>query len=253
MTGLNRGFQMQILRRARGGVASLLILVAIIVAACSGSTATTAPGGAEPTPTPVAGAPTPTAPDGGAPTEPPDGIVPSFDIGAFAAGLENVDSYQVSISVGGEEQFSGVVVTKPTIARRVEFANTTIIVIGTDTWISEDGVTFTKAPSELATGMLQAFDPALYLAAFSGPQWAQSSLAIGTEDKNGVSTTHYRIDTSTLIGGIAGVPDGAAIDLWIAESGILVAFETTGFDDEGDFSIQVTNIDDPANKVEPPN
>jgi hypothetical protein len=240
------------LRRVHGG-ASLLILVAIIVAACSGATATTAPGGADPTPTQAAGAPTPTAPDGGAPTEPPVGIFPSFDIGEFATGLENVDSYQVSISSDGEEEFSAVVVTKPTIARRVTFGDTTIIVIGTDTWISEDGVKFEKAPSELAAGMLQAFDPALYLAAFSGPQWAQSSLAIGTEEKNGVSATHYRIDTSTLIGGLAGVPDGAAIDIWVADSGILVAFEATGLDDQGDFSIQVTNIDDPANKVEPPN
>ena len=48
-----------------------------------------------------------------------------------------------------------------------------------------------------------------------------------------------------------GVPAGASINLWIADEGYLVALESTGMG-AGDLSIQVTGVDDPANKVERP-
>jgi hypothetical protein len=100
--------------------------------------------------------------------------------------------------------------------------------------------------------MVAGFDPTLMVAMFSGPQWAESSLEVGKEQKNGVSATHYKIDSTTVVGGFAGVPPGAKIDLWIADEGYLVAWESTGFAGTGNFAIQVTNVDDPANKVERP-
>ena len=95
------------------------------------------------------------------------------------------------------------------------------------------------------------FDPTLLVGMFSGPGWAQSAVDKGTEDKNGVSATHYRIDGSTLAAGFSGLPANATIDTWISDEGLLVGLETTGFPG-GDMSIQVTGIDDPANKVERP-
>jgi hypothetical protein len=245
-------------RRTALGAASLLILTTFIAAACGGSAATTLPDGAEPTPVPpdAVVTPTPVTPDGVEVTpEIPAGAIPSFDISGLVAGLDNVDSYRVSVTSDGEETFAATVVTKPTLSRRVTAGGTTFIVIGSDTWISEDGTTFQKDTTGFAGTMLQAFDPSLYIAAFASPAWTQSALSVGTEDKNGVSATHYRIDSSTLVGGLANVPADAVIDLWIAnDSGILVAWESTGFGgDEGNFAIQVTNIDDPANTVEAPN
>lgn len=58
-------------------------------------------------------------------------------------------------------------------------------------------------------------------------------------------------DSTTVVGGFAGVPAGASINVWIAEEGYLVAWESAGFG-AGDTSIQVTGIDDPANKVDRP-
>ncbi len=228
----------------------LIILTSLLVVACGGATATTAPGvvGETPTPPPVGA----TAPVGATPATPAEPGA-SFDITNLTAGLANVDSYQVSISSDGEVAFSGTVVTKPVLSRRIEAGGSTFIVIGSDIWTSDGGVTFEKDQSGLAAQMLQAFDPTLYVGLFSGPQWAQSALAVGKEDKNGVSATHYRIDGSTVAGGFTGLPAGATIDMWIADSGILVAWESTGFAGQQNVSIQVTNIDDPANKVEAPN
>ena len=96
------------------------------------------------------------------------------------------------------------------------------------------------------------FDPTLMVGMFSGPEWAQSSLDKGSEQKNGVSAHHFLIDSTTAAGGFTGVPAGASINLWIADEGYLVAWESVGFAGGGDMSIQVTGVDDPANKVERP-
>ena len=100
--------------------------------------------------------------------------------------------------------------------------------------------------------MFAAFDPTLLVGAFSSPQWAQSSLDKGTEQKNGVNAHHFLIDSTTAVGGFSGVPAGGSINFWIADEGYLVAWESTGMGGAGDTSIQVTGVDDPANKVERP-
>lgn len=243
------------LRRASRVAAFLPI--ALILAACggatgsppAGSTGTGGTSGATGTPAAVVSPPTT---GGEATPTPPVFALPSFDIGQLAAGLENVDSYRVSISLDGAVQYSGVVVTKPVLSRDITIqGGTRIVVIGQEAWLSQSGGAFTPAPKELASSMFAAFDPTLLVGMFSGPQWAQSSQEVGTEDKNGVSAKHYRIDSTTVVGGFAGVPAGGAIDLWIADEGYLVAWESTGFAG-GQISIQVTGVDDPANKVEKP-
>jgi hypothetical protein len=243
--------------RSAGRAGALLIPIALVFAACSGATTSVAPsgssgGGASNAPTTAT--PTPAATGGGSSAAPSSAIaIPSFDIGQLTAGLENVDSYRVAISVDGTEQYSGVVVTKPVLAREVTIAGgTKILVIGQEAWMSQGGAPYEKAPDQLVSTMLAGFDPTLMVGMFSGPQWAQSSLEVGKEQKNGVNATHYKIDSSTLAGGFTGLPPGAVINLWIADEGYLVAWESTGFAGTQNFGIQVTNVDDPANKVERP-
>jgi hypothetical protein len=48
------------------------------------------------------------------------------------------------------------------------------------------------------------------------------------------------------------MPAGSAIELWVAEDGYLVAWEMSGFPDDANISIQVTNVNDPSNKVDRP-
>jgi len=243
--------------RIAGRAGALLIPISLVLAACSGTTASGAPSGTSGAGTsnaPTTATPTPAATGGQPSAAPSVGIaIPSFDIGQLAAGLENVDSYRVIIAVDGTERYSGVVVTKPVLAREVTIAGgTKILVIGQEAWMSQGGAPYQKAPDQLVSSMLAGFDPTLMVGMFSGPQWAQSSLDVGKEQKNGANATHYKIDSSTLAGGFTGLPPGAVINLWIADEGYLVAWESTGFAGAQNFSIQVTNVDDPANKVERP-
>jgi hypothetical protein len=248
---------MMIIRTA-GRAGALLIPIALILAACGGGTASVAPasGGTSGTtaapPASTAAAPTAGATTGESPGLLPSFAIPSFDIGELTKGLANVASYRVSITVNGVEQYKGVVVTKPVLSRDVTMAGgTRFVVIGSEAWTAQGSEPLKSVPSQLATTMFAAFDPTLLVGAFSSPQWAQSSLDKGTEQKNGISAHHFLIDSSTLVGGLSGVPAGASINFWIADKGYLVAWESKGVGG-GDTSIEVTGVDDPANKVERP-
>ena len=246
------------LTRTAGRAGALLVPFALAIAACSGATSSTAPSGAAGSSAGASTAPTTTTPSAAATSgessvAPSIGVaLPSFDIGQLTAGLENVDSYQVSITMKGVEAYKGTVVTKPVLSRDVTVSGgTRIVVIGSDAWVGQAGQPLTAVPGTMATQLFAAYDPTLLVGAFSGAGWADSSLDKGTEQKNGVSATHYRIDGTTIAAGFSGLPAGATIDTWISDKGYLVALEATGFPG-GDMSIQVTNVDDPSNKVERP-
>jgi hypothetical protein len=239
-----------------GLAGTLLMPIALLLAACGGAT-----GSAAPTPGGTSGATTTPAPSTStAPSqatgESPDAslpfAIPSFDVGAITKGLEKVDSYRISITVNGVDQYKGVVVTKPVLSRDLTISGgTRIVVIGDEAWVGEGSEPLKSVPSQLATTMFAAFDPTLLVGAFSGPEWAQNSLDKGVEEKNGVNAHHFLIDSTTAVGGFSGVPAGAAINIWIADEGYLVAWESTGVAGS-DVSIQVTGVDDPANKVDRP-
>jgi hypothetical protein len=145
-----------------------------------------------------------------------------------------------------------VVVTKPVLARDLTISGgTRIVVIGDEAWVANGDEPLKSVPSQIASQMFAAFDPTMLVGMFSGPEWAQSSLDKGAEEKNGVPTHHFLIDSTTAVGGFSGVPAGASINIWIADEGYLVAWESSGFGGS-DMSIQVTGVDDPANKVERP-
>ena len=242
--------------RIAGRAGALLIPISLVLAACSGTTASGAPSGTSGAGTsnaPTTATPTPAATGGQPSAAPSVGIaIPSFDIGRLTAGLANVDSYRVSVTLKGVEQYKGVVVTKPVLSRDLTVGGKTrIVVIGNEAWMGEDGAPLIAVPGTLATQMFAAYDPTLLVGAFSGAGWAQSSLDQGTEQKNGVDAKHYHIDSTTVAGGFTGLPAGASIDIWIADKGYLAALDATGFP-SGDMSIQVTGVDDPANAVERP-
>lgn len=235
-----------------GRAGALLMPIALLLAACDGATgsaAATASDGVTASP------PTESIPSQ-ATGESPDAsfpfAIPSFDVSAITKGLANVDSYRISIMVNGIEQYKGVVVTKPVLSRDLTISGgTRIVVIGDEAWVANGSEPLKPVPSQIATTMFAAFDPTLLVGAFSGPEWAQSSLDKGVEEKNGVQAHHFLIDSTTAVGGFAGVPAGAAVNIWIADDGYLVAFETTGVGGS-DMSIQVTGVDDPTNKVDRP-
>ena len=241
--------------RSTGRAGALLIPIALILAACGGSTTSSAPasGGTSGATATPAGVATPSLTTAETPGASLDFAIPSFDIGELTAGLANVDSYRVSITIGGVEQYKGIVVTKPVLARDVTMSGgTRFVVIGNEAWTAQGSEPLKAVPAQLATAMFSAFDPTLLVGAFSSPQFAQSSLDKGTEQKNGVNAHHLLIDSTTMVGGFAGVPAGASINFWIADEGYLVAWESKGMGTGGDMSIEVTGVNDPANKVDRP-
>ncbi|MEA2620944.1 MAG: hypothetical protein QOC97_1717 [Chloroflexota bacterium] len=237
--------------RSGGRAAAALISIALILAACSGGT--TASGAPSSTGTPLPTANVPASAGSEATPASSGGLaIPSFDLSALTQGLSGLDSYQVSISVAGAETYKGTVVTKPVLSRDLTVAGgTRIVVIGNEAWMAQPGGQLTSVPGTMATGLFAAYDPTLLVGAFSGAVWAQNSASIGVEQKNGTSAHHYHIDATTLVGGFTGLPAGAVVDTWIADAGYLVAFEATGITG-GDIKIEVTNVNDPANKVDRP-
>ena len=239
---------------------ALLLIAMLLVAACGGATATTAPAG-EATPPPVGEA---TPPPAGEATPPPAGeatpelAIPTFDLDALTGGLPGVDSYRTTFSVDGEGQYSSVVVTKPVLSKAITIeengeVSQRFTIIGDEAWIASgsDGA-FEPVPTQMASTMLALFDPATMLGAFGGANIAGVGAVVGTEEKNGVQARHVKIDQATAAGFAASMPAGSSIDIWVAEAGYLVAWEMSGFPDASNMSIQVTNVNDPANKVDRP-
>lgn len=245
----------------RLSVLAAALLTTTILVACGGSTASSAPSTEPPATEPAGSAATESA----APTEPavasdalPSlGAIPSFDLEALAGALP-VDSYRTSVSVGGEVQYESVVVTEPELSKAITVydsgnVSTRFVVIGQRAWMADgaDGA-FEEVPAALAGSMLVAFDPALMLSGFSTVDWTEPGFQVGTEQKNGVEAHHLRIDSTTALGAAGAMPPGAALDIWVADAGYLVAWEMSGFPDDANFSIQVTNVDDPSNEVVAP-
>jgi len=242
----------------RAGVHGALLLIAVLlVAACGGAASTTTPE----TPaeaTPAAGETAAPTQDGGGGEATPDMAVPTFDLGALTGGIPGVESYRTSFSIGGELAYESVVVTKPVISKDITTydggePSTKFIIIGDEVWTAEGpDAEYQSVPSELGNAMLMAFDPALMLGAFASADLTGLGGNVGTETKNGVQAHHIRIDPTTAAGFAAAMPAGSSIDIWVADAGYLVAWEMSGFEDDQNISIQVTNVNDPANKVERP-
>jgi hypothetical protein len=245
-------------------LAALLAASALTVAACGGTAATPA---AEPsqtieataspeaTPTPE---PTPVVEATPTPAATPESAIPSFDLSALSGGISGASSYRTSFSVGGVQQYNSVVVTKPELAKQITLfdngaVGTRIILIGSKAWMATgaDG-TFESVPESVASSMLLAFDPTAFINAYKGLDVAGSATSVGTEQKNGINARHLRIDSTSAVGAAAQMPPGSAIDIWIADQGYVVAWETTGFEAGKDVAIEISGVDDPANVIKPP-
>lgn len=143
-------------------------------------------------------------------------------------------------------------------------AELSYIVIGDKLWMTVGGEAI-ELPGGTAGQMMNMFDSLGPEKIFASAYGSVGSglLQVGTETKNGVPTVHYRADTAVLqqmatsLGG-SNVADWSA-EVWIAtDGGYLVSAvqkgKVTSGDNEGDYlvSIDVTDINDPANKVEAP-
>jgi hypothetical protein len=237
---------------------ALFISSTLLLGACGGGGATaTATVEATANPTAESSAATAEATMPSETTEPSvDVASPSFDLSDLTNNLSNVDSYRIGISVAGSKVYQATVISKPEKAEQISLGDgtdvTTIIKIGTDTWISTGGDAFQKDDLGMANSLMGAFDPLLLFGAWAKGDIAAVSTDLGSEQKNGVNAHHYRFDATSSLAGSFAIPAGAGLDFWVSDDGYLVAYAFTGTAADQNMSIDITNVNDPANKVERP-
>jgi hypothetical protein len=252
--------------------ASVAILAAtLLVAACGGGGATTAPGSsASPGSTAPAGttAPVPTSAPASAGTG-------GIGIGGAVAALEDLSSYKFSIGMaaegtasfslvtsGGSMTISGTVILKPTVGMDMTMA--TKDAAGTETafgyrivdgkaYVSLGGVTWMETSAEDAQSTVDSFKPENFMSSFGSINDLQAD---GDETKNGIATTHYKGQAPASVGSMFGLPTGTwTMEAWIAkEGGFLVSSSLIGEATDGKFTMtmDIMDLDSSSNTVEAP-
>ena len=132
------------------------------------------------------------------------------------------------------------------------------IVIGDQAWLREGGGAWQKSPGGAADfdAAFTAMSPIGLVAGFEG--LGPALVEVGEELKNGQPAVHYRSEDGDRRAIDAGLTRGTS-DVWIAvEDGHLVSlavegtWDVTGTPAPVRLAIDVTRVDDPANRVQAP-
>ncbi len=260
----------------------LMLIAALALGACGGSTATSSPGsGATAAPGATSA---PDASQGTDATEAPaeSTAAGGIDLGSAAASLDNLDNYSFKIAMssagasegmmglikaGGSITMAGTVVLKPAEAADVVMTlsdGTTSTDIGYriigDTAYTSFGDTWMSTPADDAQSTIDSFKPDKMLGGYSSLEGLNK---VGDEDKNGIATEHYAstADPGAGASGVFGLPGATwQSDVWIAKDGkyvvsaVMVATGKTAAGDAGSFTIavDVTAVNSPDVKIEAP-
>ncbi len=266
--------------RARTLVASGIL--ALVVGACGGSSATTAPeASAASGASTGAGAatPAPAATTGGGSSVAPAGNDP---IGALA----NLASYKIRFSMGGSGittgfaamgniTMAGTIMVKPEPAADITMtiggaapgssasavAGITIHTIekGGRTWSDATG-TMAEQTAPGATSMVDSLSPQKLLGGMGA--YLSQMKSVGDEQKNGIATTHYQADAALLSSAnvalsMFGLKNGKwAWDVWVAkDGGYAVSYVMAGTGDAGvsmSISLDLSDVNSSSNTVTTP-
>ena len=235
-----------------GGVAALLVGVALALGACSssgsgnGGNATNAPatqGGGQ--------AATPAAANGG-------GLSGAVD--AFSS----IKSYRFSMtmkggtygSLLGNDPITGTIVVDPPAAD-MTLMGMEVREVGGKSYVKM-GDTWAESTDKSTTSMADSMSPAKMFGSYLDPSMASGYKAAGDEQKNGVATTHYvaAADVMSQYGDLLGVTGGTwSAEVWVAKTGgypVSMKLANTGGSSDFLFSMDITNINDSANVVDAP-
>jgi hypothetical protein len=132
------------------------------------------------------------------------------------------------------------------------------VVIGDEAWLRSGTGAWTKSPGGAADfdAAFTALSPTELVGGFEG--LGPAFVKVGSETKNGRPTTHFRVDASDSVAAQAGLTTGG-VDVWVGrDASELIGILADGkVDVDGTVTavylrIDVTHIDDPANRVRPP-
>jgi hypothetical protein len=247
----------------------------VVAAAVAGCDLMIAPS-QSPRPAPSRAAPGPSAPDetDEVPTLRPEPSG-SLDLIDAADALADLGSYRVAVVTSGlvpSMAADGLVSMRSTLVQGTDpAADFTIVgldgleagrldavVIGDEAWLKSGSGRWTKSPGGAADfdAAFTALSPSDLVAGFDdiSPVFRK----IGGETKDGRPTTHFRADSLDPLAQEAGLTAGA-VDVWLDRSGgELIAIDADGtWNVDGTatsimLKIDVTHVDDSANKVRPP-
>src|SRR3954447_8114186 len=255
--------------------ATAAVLVALVVGACAGSTATTAPtvttaapsqtaaATTAPTAAPAASSEAPTDASASGAAGPPDlsTIFGSVDL------LDSLDKYEIGIEIvdaSGTTKMDMTTVREPVVASKVDMVTAgqqiSIVRIGDKAWVKQGSTAFVAVPVAMVSTLTDVLAPEKLFASFRNQDAFKYLTPVGTETKNGVQATHYHVDDKTALpAGSETIPPGAMGDVWVSEEGYLVALEFSGANTEipgqgtiESMKIEVSHINDPALEITPP-
>jgi len=233
------------------GLFVVVALLAIAVAACSsgGSSATGS-----------------NAPGNGGTNQPGASGGDSFSSG-LSSNLDKLDSYKFTWTFSAGESgasassslpASGTVINKPVKSAALNYFGIMYVQIGSQQWISMDeGKSYMPNPdSSSIDSMLPTKDYTTYF-----DSNASDYKQVGTETKNGVSCFHFQGNSSlgAMYAALAGGSASFHADLWVARDGNYPVSGSFGFAYASGtnagawgYNFDITNVNDPANKVEQP-
>jgi hypothetical protein len=236
------------------------------VAACGGSApATQAPGGAAPSTAPAASAGAgaaaaqPSAEASQAPAAGTGGLT------GAAARLSSMDSYKFKMTMTGgsfgamfgTEPITGTVTTNPKAAQ-MSMMGLEMIEVNGKTWIKM-GTDWTESTDDSTSSLADSFAPEKMFGSTLSGSAAEGYKAVGEEQKNGVAAVHYTADASLLgtYGSLFGVEGNAtwSADVWVAKGGgypVSMSVKATGGSENFEMTFDITDINNPSNKVESP-
>jgi hypothetical protein len=253
----------QVLAKPGRSLLALLAVLAIAVAACGGSSATSVPASASPAASPSEQASVePSSSDDGS------------DISNAGEAFANINNYKFSITMlapeftgaltqltgGSADQaitISGTVIIKPEAAADITMAGIHIIEVGGKQYM-DIGTGFISTPAS-GSSMADAFSPSTLFEDFVGGTH-RGFVKVGTGEKNGVSAIHYQATKAGLeeIAASASDVEGATwtSDVWLASDGgfpvSVSAIATKDGTIVWEMVMDVMNINDPSNKVVAP-
>jgi hypothetical protein len=238
-------------KRSLRGLTAVTLAIGLVVVACGGS-----------------GNGLPGANNGNGNTPDTGGGNGSSLTSGLASNLDKLTSYKFTETIAsassgtsadssGSFQITGTVINSPTKAMWINDLGVQFITIGDQAWSSFDGTTWvTSDPNDTSlTSLLPGNDYATWFDANS----TGFSVA-GDETKNGIACTHFKgSDSLSKLYSALGASANFQADLWVAKDGNYPVSGVYGFTgsyggQSGSFgySFDVTNVNDPSNKVEAP-
>jgi hypothetical protein len=251
----------EIARRGRPSFVLLAVLT-IILAGCSSGSKSTLPNGATNAPgaTNAAGA-SANGGDTGGLTDAASKLsdIKSYKFSMTLAGGtfgSMLSAFGAAASGNGGTTISGTIVSSPDKAADVTMAGMHIIEAGGKQYIDLGTGTFYATPMT-GSSIADSFAPSTMFSASMGS--SSSYTKVGTGQKNGVSADHFQGTDAAFSGldSLAGVSGATwTADLWLATSGgYPVSMAIIGTKDGTvvyQVSFDITNINDPTNKVTAP-